>query len=325
MNNSAILLGRVLVWVSRLADRMPTGLRAALVCLLLAASPLYAAPFAVTAVLSENSGAYREFADALRENLSGSGLAFTVINNPAEPVPDSGLVIAAGMKAAAAVAAGRAPVVLNVIVSKSGYERLLHEFPQRARSHAFSAIFMDQPMERQVRLIEALLPGKRRVGVMYDAPPPDGLLQLRQQANRRGFTLNEQEIGKSLTLFGALQALSQDSQVLLALPDDAVYNSSTIRDILLTTYRNHIPLIGFSPGYVKAGALGAVFSTPAQIAKQAATLIEQYDGSNTLPAARYPQLFELATNEQVARSMGLNIKSSDELHQKMSAPAGDEP
>jgi putative tryptophan/tyrosine transport system substrate-binding protein len=298
---------------------------AALLCLLIPVSGLYAAPVAVTVVLSEDAGAYRDFSNALQDNLPGKDIALTVNKTPADPIPEGSIVIAAGFKAANAAAASRAAAVLNVIISKSGYERLLHEYPQRARTKTFSAIFMDQPMERQIRLVKALLPGRRRLGVIYDNFLPEELAQLRQQAKRHGFVLNEQTVGKDLALYGALQNLSQGSDALLALPDDTIYNSSTIRDILLTTYRNHIPLIGFSPAYVKAGALGSVFSTPAQIARQSLGTIQQYLSGHALPAAQYPQFFELATNEQVANSLNLHIRSESELYQAMSSPTGDEP
>jgi len=107
--------------------------------------------------------------------------------------------------------------------------------------------------------------------------------------------------------------------VLLALPDAAIYNTSTIRNILLATYRNKVPLVGFSPGYVKAGALCAVYSTPAQIAAQSLAIIQDYAETRTLPAAHYAKEFEVSVNEQVARSLGLNIRSASQLRSEMGA------
>lgn len=309
----------------RFVSRALTGVAAAYLCLAFVASSPQAAPLAVTVVLSENAGAYQEFSDRLRERLSGKNVALAVIDNPAAPVPAAGLVVGVGMKAATAVAASNAAAVLNVLIPSSGHDRLLRDFPQRARSKVFSAIFMDQPMERQARLIKAILPRARRVGVMFDSFPPDDMAMLKQRATRHGLSLQEQVIGPDISLYAALQTLLQNSDVLLALPDDTVYNSSTIRNILLATYRSGIPMIGFSPGYVKAGALGAVFSTPAQIVEQAVSAIQQYGEIRTLPAPHYPQMFEVATNEQVARSLGLNIKSVDELRREIGALIGDEP
>ena len=271
-------------------------------------------------VQSESSGPYLEFTAALRELVVTRGSAVAVID-PSGPIPSAGLIVAVGMKAATAVAASNAPFVLNVLIPKTGYEKLLRDFPQRANSHAFSAIFLDQPAARQIHLIASILPDKHSIGLLYSTPPAE-LVQLRAEIARHGLSLRKQAVSPALPLADALQELLQDSEVLLALPDTAIYNSSTIRNILLATYRSGIPLIGLSPAYVKAGALCAVYSTPAQLATQAAMLIQKFAETGALPGAQYPQEFEVMVNEQVARSLGLNIKSESVLHDEIKADIG---
>ena len=193
----------------------------------------------------------------------------------------------------------------------------MREFPQRAGPQTFSAIYLDQPIERQVRLIAAVLPGRHKIGLLYSTPPKE-IKQIKDEMAKHGLDLREQAVG-ALALPEALHELLQNSEVLFALPDSAIYNDSTVRNILLTTYRSGIPLIGFSPGFVKSGALCAVSSTPAQIAAQAATLIRQFGDSHPLPAAQYPQEFEVTINEQVAHSLELHIKTTSELSHEIKA------
>jgi ABC-type uncharacterized transport system substrate-binding protein len=274
-----------------------------------------AAPSAVTVVQGEEGGAYLEFANALREIFSGRGIQVDFID-AAKPVPSGRVVIAVGSKAAATVASSDAAVVLNVLIAKSGYEKLLRDFPQRARARNFSAIYLDQPVHRHANLLAAALPGKHEVGLLY-FNPPDNLAYLKQAFGKRGLSLREQKISLNLPLPDALSALLQESDILLALPDAMVYNSLTIRNILMTSYRSNVPLVGFSPAYVKAGALCAVFSTPAQIAAQADKLIRQLDEVGELPPAQYPQDFEVMVNEQVARSLGLQIPGAPVLRDEM--------
>ncbi|MFZ2300897.1 MAG: ABC transporter substrate binding protein [Gallionella sp.] len=264
----------------------------------------------VTVVQSENGGAYQDFTNALRNALLSQNipLAVTGVN---KVIPDSGLVIAVGMKAAETVASSDAPFVLNVLVPKVGYEKLLRNFPRRAGSHTFSAIYLDQPVSRQVHLIAAILPDRHRVGLLFSTPPGE-LEQIRQEMGKRGLRLREKAVGTQ-SVSEALQELLLDSDMLLALPDSAIYNGSSIRNILLSTYRSRVPLIGFSSAYVKAGALCAVFSAPEQIAAQVATLIRQFGETRLLPAAQYPQEFEVMVNEQVAHSLGLHIRPAIEL------------
>lgn len=314
----------LLVSIFRSANRIVIGFATAFLLLFYstnpahAAPPVYIKPLVVAVVQGESSEPYLEFTSALRDNILKRNIDLVVLDDPAKPVPDADLVISVGMKAATAVAASNAPVVLNVLIPKAGYEKLLHDFPARANSKTFSAIFLDQPVSRQIRLIAAILPDKRRIGVLFDSFPKDELVQLRQQISKHGLTLHESNIGPELPLHEALHEVLQDSEVLLALPDSTVYNSSTLRNILLSTYRSGVPLIGLSPAYVKAGALCAVFSTPAQIAAQAAMAIQRFWEISALPAAQYPELFEVMVNEQVGRSLGLSIKSLAELHNEMS-------
>lgn len=303
--------GRIdLLWIPvfRFASRASCAL--ALLLPLCPAGLAHAGQLTVTVVQSEDGGAYQDFTNALRNALLSQNipLAVTGVN---KVIPNSGLVIAVGMKAAETVAASDAPFVLNVLVPKAGYENLLRNFPHRAGSHTFSAIYLDQPVSRQVHLIAAILPGRHSVGLLYSRPPEE-LEQIRQEIGKRGLRLREKAVGTQ-SVAEALQELLQDSDMLLALPDSAIYNSSSIRNILLATYRSSVPLIGFSSAFVKAGALCAAFSAPEQIAAQVASLIRQFGETRLLPAAQYPQEFEVMVNEQVVRSLGLHVRSAIEL------------
>ena len=299
------------------------GSACAAVFLLSVYSAAYAETSLVTIVQSEDGGSYAEFSNALHTLLSVKGITHAVIDS-SSPLPDSGLVIGVGMKAATAVAASDAPSVLNVLIPKAGQEKLLRDFPRRAASHTFSAIVLDQPVYRQIRLITALLPDRHNIGLLYSSPPAE-LARLRQELGDRGLSLHARALVPAFPLMDALQEILRNSEVLLALPDAAVYNSSTLRNILLTTYRSGVPLIGFSPGYVKAGALGAVFTTPAQIATQAAALIRQFGETRSLPPVQYPHEFEVMVNEQVARSLGFPIRDASLLHGEISTEHGGEP
>jgi ABC-type uncharacterized transport system substrate-binding protein len=154
--------------------------------------------------------------------------------------------------------------------------------------------------------------------VLYSTPPKE-INTLRMLAKARRLELNERSPGSASSLHASLQELMQGSDVLLALPDVEIYNTSTIRNILLATYRSKVPLIGFSPAYVRAGALCAVFSTPAQIASQSLAIIRDYAETRALPAPQYAKEFEVSVNEQVARSLGLNIKSAIQVRSEMGA------
>jgi len=200
---------------------------------------------------------------------------------------------------------------------------LLHDTPAGAASRHVSAIYLDQPIYRQVHLVTAALPDKRNVGILYSTLPAE-LDAIRHELHEHGLKLQEQKISPTHALADSLQdILLGRSEMLLALPDPEVYNDSTIRNILLATYRRGIPLIGYSSSYVKAGALCAVFSTPAQIATQAAELIVKFNTTHVLPAPEFPHEFDVMVNAQVAESLGLKVKDASALHDEIDSDTRD--
>lgn len=284
----------------------------ALVLALSCLAPAMAEPQQVTVVLSEVGGVYQAFGDLLRDKLqsSASVLNFTRVG---ETLKQGDLYIAVGMKAAAELAGKDIPV-LNVFIPKSGHDGLLLE--NRRRGTSYSAIYLDQPPERQIALLRAILPDARNVGVFYSAQPPE-LPGMRKLFADAGMRLHEREFVPGNTLNVVLESVLDVSEVLMVMPDAVVYNPGTIRNILLTAYRRQIPLIGISQAYVKAGALCAVFSTPEHIAGQAAGIIRRHAETGRLPAAQYPSEFEVSVNMQVARSLDLRIKDAAWLHDEV--------
>ncbi len=258
----------------------------------------------VTVVLSESGGAYQEFSTALKSNLAAQSVLQVV--NVGEPIQDSDLVIAVGMKAASALTSSTRPV-LNVLVPRAGYDKL-----QRSATAVSSAIYMDQPLERQLALVSSALPESKLLGVLFATPPAE-LGNLLKLSAASGYTLHSQVVDQTHPLAGALSDLLETSEVLFVLPDAAVFNSETIRNILLETYRKQVPMIGISPSYVRAGALCAVYSTPQQIAQQASEVIELFMATGKFPPGQYPKEFEVSVNSQVARSLGLRIKDAEQL------------
>jgi len=265
---------------------------------------VHADPTRVTLVLSDNTGAYQELGSEIRSALPKEFELSEI--GVGEKLVDADLYVAVGMKAAEVLSSRDKPT-LNILLPRAGFEKL-----KRAPSSSYSAIFMDQPMQRQLALIATLLPNATSVGVLYDTPPAE-LDSLRKLSSTMHLALREQKVGQQHSLAGALSDLLQVSDVLLVLPDNNIYRSDTIRNILLETYRAQVPMVGLSANYVRAGALCAIYSTSQQIAYQAAEAIEGFADSGRLPAPQYTKEFEISVNTQVARSLGVPVKDAVQL------------
>ena len=116
--------------------------------------------------------------------------------------------------------------------------------------------------------------------------------------------------------------LLADPAVLVAVPDATLFNNRTISNILLTAYHQRSPVIGFSPAYVKAGALFALYSTPAQIGQQAGEAARAGLASGSLPPPAAPRHFRVGTNHYVARSLGINLEDAAVLQERLERSEG---
>jgi len=172
----------------------------------------------------------------------------------------------------------------------------------------FSAAMLDQPLGRQMALIKRALPGRHLVGVLVGAQSRPQLDELEKEARARGLLLvSSPTVSAPEMIYPALKAVLNDAEVILALPDPAIYHGASLQNILLTTYRARVPLVAFSPAYAKAGAVRAVYSTPAQVARRAVEMIGIWAAGRGLPPPQMPREFSVMVNSKVAASLGLQI------------------
>lgn len=276
-------------------------------CGLLGCYSIQAAPLKVAVELAEGHEVYHAFETALQDALQ-SRQDIQIL--PAGAAAQAELIVAIGSKAVGSFSSSSIPI-LNVMISRAGLERF-----KRTENRRSSGIYMDQPTERQFSLLRAALPEAKSIGVLISRKTPE-LTLVKQLSTTSGLRLHIQSVSAPEHLASSLSELLADSDVLLVLPDAGVYRSDTIRNILLETYRQHVPMIGLSQNYVRAGALCAVYSTPLQMAQQAAQVLSQFAKTRKLPDYQYPHEFEVAVNTQVARSLGLTIKSAEQLRTEM--------
>ncbi|TAH52366.1 MAG: hypothetical protein EYC67_00855 [Betaproteobacteria bacterium] len=220
------------------------------------------------------------------------------------------LVVTIGTQAAQRVAElGPALPVLHTLLPASAYERLAHV---RAGSPT-SAIFLDQPAERQIELLRLALPAWPRVALIAGRTSGNLAQRLSEAAAARHLLVRVGLVDADGDLYPALQQVLAEPAVLVAIPDTHIFNSYTVQNVLLTAYRNRSPVLGFSAAYVRAGALLSLYSTPAQIGTQAGTVAARVLHGERLPAPAAPTQFEVGININVARSLGIALKPAQEL------------
>src|SRR3974390_3381 len=263
----------------------------------------------VDLILSEEGGAYSEVKDVLTQQLAGRA-RWNVLTAAAADQgykSEAQLVVTVGVKAfqVAAPLAGKTPV-LGTLIPRAAYEAAARK-DAGPGSRGTSAIYLDQPPARQLNLVRLVAAGREKIGLLVSSDTDPAVAGFRSAAQGRQLTVLTELVNGTDDLHPALRRLLSRSDAIVALPDSTIYNATTIVNILITTYRAQQPLFGFSPAYVKAGALAAVYSTPRQVAQEAADWGLLYSGTAPLPAPRFPRLFSVAINETVAHSLGITV------------------
>lgn len=294
----------------------------ALLLALLAAFPAPAQALQVALALSQPGGTHRSFETSLQNALPSGGHTLVLAGNVEEGLDDAvlsraDLIIAAGSAAAATVAERHRRPTMAALVSGGQLAELRARYPQAN----LSGFVLDQPVERQIRLIAAVLPKGSRIGVLHSgeiALDPE----LARAASANGFRLIEHRVAGSAEVISGLEYVLPASDALLALPDPVLSAPSPARSILLTSYRFRRPIFAFSQAYVEAGALAAVFSTPEDIATDVAGWLRSLGGGLVrVPAPRAPVTFRIAVNRQVARSLNIGVPSDAQLRAQVDAGA----
>jgi ABC-type uncharacterized transport system substrate-binding protein len=281
-----------------------------------------ALPAQIEVVLSDEAGAYAEAAAELRNVLTPAVSTSQRIADSGERASDEPeilVTVALGTRALKAALAGRGARVISALVPRESFQAALLAAPKSRDLRSVTAIYLDQPHARQLNLIRAVVPGQSRIGVLHSMEGDENLKGLRAAARSQGLEVADEWIPSQKELFPALSRMLAAADVIQAIPDPTIFNSGNIPNILLAAFRDGRPLFGFSPAYVRAGALAAVYSTPGQVAREVADVARRILAGGAPPPPRYPQLFTVGVNATVARSLHLAIPEGTEIEAKLQA------
>ena len=196
--------------------------------------------------------------------------------------------------------------VIATLTSSQTYRRLTAAAPPDAPP--VTAIYADASPLAQLQLIAALFERRVTVGVLLSDASAYLEKPLRQAAALTGLDLLFEKLEPSGNIVRALNRLS-GAQVLLAVPDNSLYTPETLRSVLESTYRQGLPVIGFSAATVAAGTLATAYSDTDDVVTDLAELLDTLGtpSSGALAEPRFPRYWRVSVNSSVARSLGMAI------------------
>ncbi len=337
--------------------RVHRAVHALLACglvLCLTAAPRGASAATLTVLVGDDQAASAEFVQQLRTDQAASGKFELVRIGPgtataaAEPAgtdtepaanagvrtrslrtaSDAGLTVAVGTAAARAALErpSTEPLVLAML-SRLDYETLKAASPVALRrgDRRVGVLLRDPAMADQLALVNAVLPQKRRLGVIA-TPESEPLVRELQRAAQNAnppWDLQIEIAPDARSLAAALRALVPRSDALMVLPDLIGDSQAATLSVLHAGAGAGLPVFGASEGLVRSGGLAAAVSTPGQLAQQARQLGQKVasagsTGSGPLVEAATPATVRI--NATVARGLGLRPPEERELTERLAAP-----
>jgi putative tryptophan/tyrosine transport system substrate-binding protein len=214
---------------------------------------------------------------------------------------ESRVVIAVGSRALAEVRAHHAslPIVsalaLHGIDAETGVRR----------------VDLDIPLGAQLAAMKSLWPGRTRAGIIrnpglsrYTADTLEAL------ARKEGFSLLVVDCDSPAHLLKSLASFKGKVDFVICPPDSDLYNAVTMKPLVLASLEQRLPLVGFSPGFVRAGAAAGIFPDYADLGRQSAEMaLRLLRGEDRGAQNESPRKVLVAVNQRVDRLLGLEFSA----------------
>lgn len=177
------------------------------------------------------------------------------------------------------------------------------------RRQGVHGVSIDVPLAEQVELIARAAPRTRLLAMLYDPDDARSAAQYQeaQAALPRGWRLVAEDVSEHRNIADAIDhMLEQGADMIWMIHDPTVYDAATVRTVLLKALRRRVPVFGFSPQVVRAGALVGVGVDPASQGTQAADLIQRTAAGDHVTAVAAPRV-QVAINLTIADKLDLEL------------------
>ncbi|MCW5980634.1 MAG: hypothetical protein KIT09_21320 [Bryobacteraceae bacterium] len=176
------------------------------------------------------------------------------------------------------------------------------------RSPVVATLSMEVQPAAFLPKLKRIFPGKDRLAIAWNSAAPAGeRAEIAAEARRQGYRVDMLECASPKDLLGAPAALRRQADFLWCLPDRALHRPETVAPLILASIRNHVPIIGFSENFARAGALLAVYADYGEAGEQAAELAARYLEHARLPPSVPARGIRIAINERLLRVLGLEV------------------
>lgn len=276
----------------------------------------------VAIVCSDSSVATNRSIKGIKQSLKHSGIdiQFEEINYKAEgknkvksmlEVLDPDLVISVGSPSTIFIREEfpQKPLIFSTVLNPetSGIIN-----PNDTSNRNVTGSTLDIPVEIQFQKFKMIHPGLKKLGVIYTDNTAPLIEAAYKVAPNLDIEFHAIKISSDKDVPGALDSLCRVVDGIWTTADDLIYTPQATRFMILAALRNGKPIMGFSPNFVKSGALLGLNYDYKDIGRQAGELaVNYFHGTpiNELPLAP-PGVIYLYINLKTAHQLGIEIDQS---------------
>lgn len=261
---------------------------------------------------SHDTSPYRKMVEGFLAEIHHQGLAVEVSNLELQTAPASdietalrsqkpNLIFSLGTPATRATlnAEPQIPVIAGLVLDIDNQRKNV------------TGISLDFPLSVHWQWLRRILPNAKRIAVIYDPAHANSLLNnLSIESQRENIELIPAPATSKEDLAELLQRLPSQLDAIWALDGVAAFNATTVKELLLYSFRNRTPLIGLSEQWVKAGAIYALDWDYADLGSQAAELALAILANGKTPSElsiQTPRKVRPVFNSKTAEHMKLNL------------------
>jgi putative ABC transport system substrate-binding protein len=228
--------------------------------------------------LKENGFSAHEGSKIIVDNASGNmGIAAQIAQKYVSMNPAPNVIVAITTPSAQtinkAIQGTQIPLIFAAVTDPVGAG--LVPSLEQSSDHVTGTIDLP-PMEKQLRLIELLLPKAKKIGILYSLGEPNAVYQkehFRKLAEKTPYKITERGVSKATDIYEAAKSLAKKVDLILLFNDNTMIAS--LESILKAADGHHIPVFASDPDSVARGALAAVANDQYEVGRQTGVMISK--------------------------------------------------
>ena len=189
------------------------------------------------------------------------------------------------------------------------YCMVFNPFELRLQSDNQTGVLMVASPDSQFAAFKSILPGLKRLGVVYNPQKTLPLVEAAKAALlRNDLEIVERHVSSSGEIAQNLKDLIPQVNAIWLIPDTTVVSRDTFSYLLQNTVDRKVPIFAFSEGLVKSGALASFSPNNSEIGKEAAKLADKISNGASPKSLSpvYPK-GDLYLNLNTAQTLGVKI------------------